>query len=300
MKEKIIAVLNDIYKAQDIMKINDLLGLKTVEELQELQKNIHDLVESGILHETRKNEYLLIKNCKTLMTGEISVNKTGNGFLLVEGPDIYIDKKSLNGAINGDIVEIDTIKYQNSIEGKVLKILKRNLNNIVGEIIKENGKLAFKADDEKLTLKLKIDYDSLKQCVEGHKVLLKIIKEISPNFYLAKVDKIIGHKDDPGVDIISIALRHSIAIDFSDETIKELEFIPSEVNEDELKDRRDLTNEVIFTIDGADTKDIDDAISLKKEGENYLLGVHIADVSHYVMMLLCAELLLILPIPLFR
>ncbi len=282
MKEKIIAVLNDIYKAQDIMKINDLLGLKTVEELQELQKNIHDLVESGILHETRKNEYLLIKNCKTLMTGEISVNKTGNGFLLVEGPDIYIDKKSLNGAINGDIVEIDTIKYQNSIEGKVLKILKRNLNNIVGEIIKENGKLAFKADDEKLTLKLKIDYDSLKQCVEGHKVLLKIIKEISPNFYLAKVDKIIGHKDDPGVDIISIALRHSIAIDFSDETIKELEFIPSEVNEDELKDRRDLTNEVIFTIDGADTKDIDDAISLKKEGENYLLGVHIADVSHYV------------------
>lgn len=282
MKERIIEVLKDIYKAQSIMQINDLLGLTTIAELQELQKNIHDLVESGILHETRKSEYMLISNCKTLLTGEISINKTGNGFLLVEGPDIFIDKKNLNGAINGDIVEIDTIKYQNSIEGKVLKVLKRNLNNIVGEIIKENGKLGFKPDDEKLTLKLKIDYDSLKQCVEGHKVLLKIIKEIAPNFYLAKVDKIIGHKDDPGVDIISIALRHSIAIDFSEATIKELEFIPNEVTDAELKDRRDLTKDVIFTIDGADTKDIDDAISIKKEGDNYKLGVHIADVSNYV------------------
>lgn len=282
MKERIIEVLKNVFKAQSVMQINDMLGLSTVEELQELQKNIRDLVECGILHETRKSEYLLIANCKSLMTGEISINKTGNGFLLVEGPDIFIDKKNLNGAINGDIVEIDTIKYQNSIEGKVIKILKRNLNNIVGEIVKENGKLGFMPDDEKLTLRLKVDYDSLKQCVEGHKVLLKIIKEIEPNFYLAKVDKIIGHKNDPGVDIISIALRHSIAIDFSDATIRELEFIPNVVSENDLKGRKDLTNEIIFTIDGADTKDIDDAISIKKEGENYKLGVHIADVSNYV------------------
>lgn len=282
MKEKILDVLKDIYKAQSVMQINDLLGLTTVEELQELQKNIHDLVESGLLHETRKSEYILISNCKTLMTGEITINRNGNGFLLVEGPDIFIAKENLNGAISGDFVEIDVIKYQNSIEGKVLKILKRNLDNIVGEIVVKNGKLAFKADDEKKDIKVKIDYDSLKQCVEGHKVLLKIIKEIDTNFYLAKVDKIIGHKNDPGVDIISIALRHNIAIDFSDATIKELEFIPDEVSDADLKDRKDLTNSVIFTIDGADTKDIDDAISIAKEGENYRLGVHIADVSYYV------------------
>ncbi len=282
MKEKILEVLKDEYKAQDIMAINDLLGLTTTSELQELQKDIRDLVEAGLMHETRKSEYLLIKNCKTLMTGELSVNKTGNAFLLVEGPDIFIAKENLNGAINGDMVEVDIIRHQNSVEGKVLKVLKRNLNNIVGEIISANGKLGFKSDDEKLNIKLKIDYDSMRKCVEGHKVLLKIIREIEPNFYLAKVDKIIGHKNDPGVDIISIALRHNIPIDFSEDTIKELEFIPDTVSEAELTGRKDLTSEVIFTIDGDDTKDIDDAISIKKEGENYRLGVHIADVSHYV------------------
>ena len=222
MKERIINALDNITKAQSVMAINDMLGLSTVEELQELQKNIRDLVESGIMHETRKNEYLLIKNCQSLMTGKITINKQGNGFLLVEGPDIFIAKENLNDAINGDMVEIDLIKYPHSVEGKVIKILKRNLTNIVGEIIKENDRLGFKADDDKLSLKLKIDYDSLKQCVEGHKVLLKIIREISPNYYLAKVDKILGHKNDPGVDIISIALRHNIPIDFSPETIKEL------------------------------------------------------------------------------
>ena len=284
MKERIINALDNITKAQSMMAINDMLGLSTVEELQELQKNIRDLVESGIMHETRKNEYLLIKNCQSLMTGKITINKQGNGFLLVEGPDIFIAKENLNDAINGDMVEIDLIKYPHSVEGKVIKILKRNLTNIVGEIIKENDRLGFKADDDKLSLKLKIDYDSLKQCVEGHKVLLKIIREISPNFYLAKVDKILGHKNDPGVDIISIALRHNIPIDFSPETIKELAFIPNTVSAAELINRRDLTGQRIFTIDGDDTKDIDDAISILKEGENYRLGVHIADVSHYVKM----------------
>ncbi len=282
MKERILDVLNNETKALDIITINDMLGLKTVEELQDLERNIKELVTDGLLHETRKSTYVLIKNCQTLKTGIISVNKNGNAFLLVEGPDIYIPKENLNGAINGDMVEIDTYRYPNSIEGKVLKILKRNLTNIVGEIIDNNGKLDFKADDEKLNIKLKIDYDSLKQCVEGHKVLLKIIKEIEPNFYLAKVDKIIGHKNDPGVDIISIALRHNIRIDFSEDTIKELEYIPNVVSNEELNDRKDLTNEVIFTIDGDDTKDIDDAISIKYENDNYLLGVHIADVSNYV------------------
>ncbi len=282
MKENIINVLNDVTKAIGVMEINDLLGLTTVAELQELQKNLQDLVETGLLHETRKSEYILIKNCKTLRTGIITINRTGNGFLLVEGPDIYIDKSNLNGAINGDMVEIDLINYQNSVEGKVIRILKRNLNNIVGEIIKEHNHLAFKPDDAKLDIKLKLDYDSLKQCVEGHKVLLQVIKELGKNYYLAKVAKIIGHKDDPGVDIISIALRHSINIDFSEATIKELAFIPSEVSPEELRNRKDLTGKQIFTIDGDDTKDIDDAISINKNGDNYELGVHIADVSYYV------------------
>ena len=113
---------------------------------------------------------------------------------------------------------------------------------------------------------------------------MQIIKEIGKRSYLGKVIKIIGHKNDPGVDIISIALRHGIEIDFSDDVLRELESIPSVVSEEEKKGRTDLTSEMIFTIDGDDTKDIDDAISIKKNNDNYVLGVHIADVSHYVKM----------------
>ncbi len=120
--------------------------------------------------------------------------------------------------------------------------------------------------------------------VSGHKVVVKIENKIEKsNYYQGKVIRILGHKDDPGVDILSIAARYNINDVFSDEVLAELDNIPDEVAKKDLKGRRDLTGEVIFTIDGDDTKDIDDAVSIKKlENGNYLLGVHIADVSHYV------------------
>ena len=122
----------------------------------------------------------------------------------------------------------------------------------------------------------------MKGCVEGHKVIISIIKEIGNRTFLGKVEKIIGHKNDPGVDILTIAAKHSIETEFSEEVKRELKNIPDEVCENDLIGRTDLTKEMIFTIDGDDTKDIDDAISVKRDGKNYVLGVHIADVSNYV------------------
>src|SRR5699024_8231421 len=110
----------------------------------------------------------------------------------------------------------------------------------------------------------------------------KLNKKIDNKTYTADCLKILGHKDDAGIDILSIAYKYSIFEEFSPETIEELNNIPEEVNPSELEGRIDLTSEMIFTIDGADTKDIDDAISLKKHDDYYTLGVHIADVSHYV------------------
>ena len=133
-----------------------------------------------------------------------------------------------------------------------------------------------------MDLELKIDKDSLKNCVPGHKVLIKLVKELGKKRYLAQIIKILGHKDDPGMDILSIAYKYQIDPDFGAEVEQELEDIPTEVKESELLNRKDLTSWQIFTIDGDHTKDIDDAISLMKEGENYILGVHIADVSNYV------------------
>ena len=125
--------------------------------------------------------------------------------------------------------------------------------------------------------------DKNKDIVEGHKVLVKTVKQVNTKKYLAEVVKIIGHKDDPGTDILSIAYKHGIYEDFGEEVEKELESIPNEVNPKDLTGRKDLTGLVTFTIDGDDTIDIDDAISLiMLENGNYQLGVHIADVSNYV------------------
>ena len=283
MKEKIIEILKDETKAKSVNEINDKLGLKTVEELEELERVLREMMQDGIVHESKKHEFLLMENTKTLKCGRISINKSGNGFVDVAGSDdIFIRQEFLHGAIEGDFVEVDFVKYQGELVGRVCKILKRDIKNVVGEITKVKNKLAFKPDNEKLNIMVKLTKESTKQCVEGHKVVVSIIKEIGTRTFLGKVTQIIGHKNDPGVDILSIALRHGIETKFSDSVIKELESIPDEVREEELKGRRDLTNDMIFTIDGDDTKDIDDAISLEKNNGNYILGVHIADVSHYV------------------
>ena len=283
MKDKIIDILKDETKAKSVNEINNKLGLTSVSEIQELENVLAEMTQEGILHESKKHEFLLMNNTKTLKCGRISINRNGNGFVEVPGnEDIFIRSEFLHGAIDGDFVEIDFVKYHGEMEGRVLKILKRDIQNIVGEMIKIKNKLTFKPDNEKLDIIVKLTKDSTRQCVEGHKVVVNIIREIGTKTFLGKVTKIIGHKNDPGIDILSIALRHGIETEFSEAVINELTSIPNEVNADELKGRRDLTKEMIFTIDGDDTKDIDDAISLEKNNDNYILGVHIADVSHYV------------------
>lgn len=283
MEEQIIEILKDETKGKTIDEINKELHYKSIKGINDLQTVLDQMTTEGILHKSKKREYILMSNTKTLKCGYIRINRSGNGFVDVEnGSDIFVRSENLNGAINNDFVEVDYSTRNN--EAYVIKILKRDLSNLVGEMVSIKNKLVFKPDDDKLNIIVKLTKDSLNQVVEGHKVLVQIIKEISKRQYLGKIAKIIGHKNDPGVDIIAIALRHGIEVEFSEEVIKELEDIPNVVLENEKVGRKDLTNEMIFTIDGDDTKDIDDAISIKKNNENYILGVHIADVSHYVKM----------------
>ncbi len=283
MEEQIIEILKDETKGKTIDEINKELHYKSIKGINDLQTVLDQMTTEGILHKSKKREYILMSNTKTLKCGYIRINRSGNGFVDVEnGSDIFVRSENLNGAINNDFVEVDYSTRNN--EAYVIKILKRDLSNLVGEMVSIKNKLVFKPDDDKLNIIVKLTKDSLNQVVEGHKVLVQIIKEIGKRQYLGKIAKIIGHKNDPGVDIIAIALRHGIEVEFSEEVIKELEDIPNVVLENEKVGRKDLTNEMIFTIDGDDTKDIDDAISIKKNNENYILGVHIADVSHYVKM----------------
>ena len=280
MRNTIIEKLKQENKGLTLIEINDLLGLNTVEEYKELQKEITTLVSDGLIHKSKKDKFILMEKCSSLLTGILHINKNGNGFVDTKyDEDTFIRRENLNGAVDGDFVEIDV---QND-EGIVVNILKRDLNLIVGEIVKDRkNSLTFKLDDKKKQINIKLTKESLEHLVEGHKVLVQIIKELDKNLYLGKVVKVIGHKNDPGVDIMTIACKHEIFLDISDAAKKQVENMETVVSKEDIINRKDLRNEIIFTIDGDDTKDIDDAVSINKDGDNYILGVHIADVSHYV------------------
>ncbi len=284
MEDKILEILDNIHEAKTLIEINDMLGLTTAEELKELQDTLEKMSEKYIVYKTKKERYILLKNCTNLKIGRLALNKKGFGFVILDKEeDLYISENDLNGATHDDTVLAEITRNGIKREGRIVRILNRNLSDLVGEIIKlDNESFGLKLDDTKKDLEIIIDRESAKDCVEGHKVVVKILKELGKKKYLAAVKTIIGHKDDPKVDILSIAYKYSFDPDFGSEVEKELDNIPNEVSEKDLVGRRDLTNEVIFTIDGSHTKDIDDAISYEKVGNLHRLGVHIADVSNYV------------------
>ena len=283
IKDELLKILENIHEAKSLIEINDLLNLKTVDELKELQAVLKELVDEYVVYNTKSDKYILFKNCPSLKIGRISVNKKGFGFLILPNEeDLYIDDDNLNDAIDDDIVLCEKFKRGLKMEGRVLKVVKRELKNLVGEVYYENNIPYLKLDDNKKNIKVKLDKESAARCVAGHKVLVTVEKEIKNHLYLGYVLKIIGHKDDPGVDILSIAYKYGIYNEFPDQVVAELGDLPVEVSKDELVNRRNLTDKIIFTIDDDSTKDIDDAISLEMDGDNYILGVHIADVSYYV------------------
>lgn len=283
MEEKVIEILDNIHDAKSLIEVNDLLGLTTALELKELENTLESMVQRYIVYKTKKDKYILLKNCPNLKVGKLSLNKKGFGFVILEKEDdLYIPKEDLNGATHDDLVLAEITRNGIKTEGRIVRILDRKLNNLVGEIKNLDHQIILKLDDEKKDLEIIIDKESAKNCVEGHKVVVEITKELGKKKYLARVCKILGHKDDPGVDIQSIAYKYSLYDEFPKEVEEELLNIPQEVEENELKGRRDLTKEMIFTIDGSHTKDIDDAISYEYVNGLHRLGVHIADVSHYV------------------
>lgn len=285
MREEIIELLGKEKRALSATEICDKLNLNTAGELKKLLDDLRILEKGYTVYRSNKDKYMLFENSH-LLKGRLSVNKKGFGFVIVDGrdEDIYIDAKNMNGALNNDLVVVEELKGQNGkkTEGRVVKVLKKENNLIVGEYKIIDGNPHFIPDDKKLRMEIILDNKDLDDLVDGHKIQVSIVKEMGKYKYLGEVVKIIGHKNDPGVDILSIIYDHGINDVFTDEVMEEVNELPSEVLDSDRKGRKDLTDMTIFTIDGDDTKDIDDAVSISKKGENYILGVHIADVSYYV------------------
>ncbi len=232
------------------------------------------------------------KKKEKLLTGEFMSTRRGFGFVSIEGDeegeDVFIPENSCGGAFHGDIVQIRLIgtggRGGRRKEGEVVRITKRMTHSLVGTFTR-NRKITFVIpDNEKLNRDIYIPKGATLGAVEGHKVVVEITsygdRTKSPEGF---VSQIIGHVNDPGVDILSIVKAFEIPEEFPAEVMRQTEGVPDQVYPEQMKGRTDMRGVDTVTIDGEDSKDLDDAITLQKNDDGtFDLGVHIADVSHYV------------------
>lgn len=288
MRDDILNILKNSDRALDLYELHDMLHINTVEGAKELSDELRKLTDEVVVYHSNKDKYMMLEKSH-LRKGVMRTNKKGFGFVEVENmdDDIYVTQDNMNGAIHDDIVLVEITSKMNldRLEGRILKVIKRQVQRYIGEITFDaKGKGHIKLDDNKIKLNIEIPKDKSLNAVDGHKVVVELVKKLNNNLkYEGKVVEIIGHKNDPGVDILSIIYKYNINTVFPDDVKEEVANINMEVLPEEYHGRRDLRDQMIFTIDGDDTKDIDDAISIEKFANgHYKLGVHIADVSYYV------------------
>ena len=280
MEEKILEFIKSTNTVYNVKTLYKEFGSK------ELVRNVLDNLEQNGDIVITANGKVLDYLKSGLKKGKFIANKKGYGFVEFdkEQEDLYIPKESVLNAIDKDIVVVEVAKVNKGEKpyGRIFKVIKRNKDYLVGEIVIENDKYYVLPDNDIYKFKVLIPKEETNSLVEGMKVLVKVIDNKNSNIYHGSIEKVIGHKDDPLIDVLAVAYDNGFYLEDSIEVKKQLEQIPSIVTEEEIVNRKDLREEEIFTIDGSDTKDIDDAISIKKEENgNYILGVHIADVTYY-------------------
>lgn len=264
-----IEKLKELFCANKKYSFKDLTKLLDVDD-ETLLSDLNTLEEQGIITVLSDCFQALDKN--NYATENIRIYKDC-GVFYFDNIKYKIHLDDINGALKNDLCLF--VIDKESKKAKVKKIIKRFNDLVVCELI--DNKLKIYGDNKHVD----IPSNECSRLVEGSRVLIKL-KNDGLN---GNIVEIIGHKDDPGIDLIQIALSKCFSLDFSEEYLKELEKFPNHVKEDEIKGRLDLRNKLIYTIDCDNTKDMDDAISVeKKENGNYVLGVHIADVSHYVKL----------------
>ncbi|WP_391203300.1 ribonuclease R [Psychrobacillus sp. L4] len=289
MKETLLELMrSEEYKPLMIKEIENHFGLTHSEEFKELVKTLVQMEEKGLVVRSRSNRYG-IPSRMNLIVGKFIGHAKGFGFVAPEEEgmdDIFIPPTEVNGAVNGDkvLVRVSLESSGDRREGSIIKITQRGITQVVGTFQDNKGFGFVLPDDKKVPMDVFIAKGDTLGAIEGHKVVVEITDW--PNERKSAtgiVKQILGHKNDPGVDILSIIYKHGITIDFPKEVIDQAESVPDAIDEKDLDNRRDLREEVIVTIDGADAKDLDDAVTVTKLPDGtFKLGVHIADVSHYV------------------
>ena len=284
MSEEEISIIELIKRKKKSISFNQIKNELKINDLEKLSRLLKNMEINKLLYVNKYNEYQLFDKCQNINVGIVKVNKKGKIFVSTKKESIYIDESDLNGAIKGDIVLVKKNEYckENNSKGKIKRIIMRNKNQIIFDYIDK------KFVPYNWPVNMEINVVNNKNLVDGMRVMIDISLEKTNNKYNGKIVSILGHKDDPEIDVKTIISNNGIIVDFKDEVLNEANKINTYVTEEEIENRIknggiDLRSETIFTIDGDNTKDIDDAVSIKKkENGNYILGVHIADVSYYV------------------
>ena len=270
MKEKELAMLLQVSK----------------EDREEFRRLLQELLAEGKLMLTVKGKYM--KSNGKVLTGTFISNSKGFGFVEIEGreEDLFIPEDKTNGAFHKDIVEVALLPGRDGKrqEAQVLKIIARGMTTVVGTFERSRENYGFVIpDNTKLAQDVFVPKEHSMGAVSGHKVVVELTDygtdKHSPQ---GKVIEILGHVNDPGVDIMSIVRGFELPVEFPEKVMNQAARTAQEVSEADRAGRRDLRDVVMVTIDGEDAKDLDDAVSVSFDGEKYHLGVHIADVTNYV------------------
>lgn len=269
------------------IKFKEMANLLQVprNEKEDFRTVLESLVSEGRITIDVKGKFKVADANRKI--GVFSGTMKGFGFVRMEGEaeDVFIPENATNGALHNDKVQIEVLegKTGKRKEGRVIQILERGTDKIVGTFAKSKNFGFVVADNQKYGKDIFISKEYIKGAVTGHKVLVEITnygsKEKNPE---GKIVEILGHINDPGVDIISIIKAYGLPEEFPDGVMKQVQGVPQEIESTDIAGRMDIRHLQMVTIDGEDAKDLDDAITISKEGKLYRLGVHIADVSHYV------------------
>ena len=277
-------ICDDMYVPMKIKELAIVLNVKK-EERPELEQILTELMAEGKIELSKRGKYT--KSEMKQVVGTFTAHAKGFGFVTIEGEeeDIFIPESKVGDALHMDTVQVvvSPLATGRRKEGVIVKVLERGMKQIVCTYEQSKSFGFAVPDNPRFAQDIFIPLEKSKGAVKGHKVVVEITKYAKPGKSPeGKVVEILGHINDPGTDILSIVRSYELPVEFSEKIMHQVENVAKEVSEADMAGRMDLRDVVMVTIDGEDAKDLDDAVSLKMDGENYVLGVHIADVTNYV------------------
>ena len=277
-------ICDDLYVPMKIKEIAVVLQIPR-EQRDELKEILDALVEEGKIALSKRGKYS--KGKTERLKGTFQANPRGFGFITPEngGDDVFVPEENINGAFQGDEVEfiITGTPGGRRREGRVVRVLSHSVTHIVGLYEKNKNYGFVRPDNQRYLTDIYIPEGKSMDAVSGHKVVVELTsyggEHMKPEGYVVEI---IGHINDPGTDILSIVKDYDLPVEFPEKVLKQAVRVGKDVSDADRQGRKDLREWMMVTIDGEDAKDLDDAVSVTKEGGNFRLGVHIADVTNYV------------------